>query len=146
MHWTHKCVMLSFLDILVISIYFIIISGLGYYYSKRQKNTKVLHACWTRGSRNAWWRMQFRRSGQVTRCRHQHEVIRCTASPDWIVQDSISVRWTAGAYHELAPATTRALRAVSWSEPSVAKSLLSSRPFYRVLTVKGALRQATRGT
>ena len=32
--------MLSFLDILVISIYFIIISGLGYYYSKRQKNTK----------------------------------------------------------------------------------------------------------
>jgi SSS family transporter len=32
--------MLSFIDILVISIYFIIISGLGYYYSKRQKNTK----------------------------------------------------------------------------------------------------------
>ncbi len=32
--------MLSFLDILVISLYFIIISGLGFYYSKRQKNTK----------------------------------------------------------------------------------------------------------
>lgn len=32
--------MLSFLDILVISLYFIVISGLGYFYSKRQKNTK----------------------------------------------------------------------------------------------------------
>tara|TARA_B100001175_G_C19481720_1_gene627481 strand:- start:348 stop:1787 length:1440 start_codon:yes stop_codon:yes gene_type:complete len=31
---------MSFLDILVISIYFIIISCLGYYYSKRQKNSK----------------------------------------------------------------------------------------------------------
>jgi solute:Na+ symporter, SSS family len=32
--------MLSFLDIFIISLYFIIISGLGYYYSKRQNNTK----------------------------------------------------------------------------------------------------------
>ena len=32
--------MLSFLNIFVISIYFIIISGLGYYYSKKQTNTK----------------------------------------------------------------------------------------------------------
>ena len=32
--------MLSFLDISVISLYFILICGLGYYYSKRQNNTK----------------------------------------------------------------------------------------------------------
>jgi SSS family solute:Na+ symporter len=32
--------MLSFLDILVISLYFIVISGFGYFYSKRQKTTK----------------------------------------------------------------------------------------------------------
>ena len=31
---------MSFLDLLVISLYFIIISGLGFFYSKRQKNTK----------------------------------------------------------------------------------------------------------
>ena len=32
--------MLPFFDILVIVIYFLLISGLGYYYSKRQKNTE----------------------------------------------------------------------------------------------------------
>ena len=32
--------MLSYLDILVISFYFFLISALGYYYSRRQKNTK----------------------------------------------------------------------------------------------------------